>query len=398
MKNLVFRVFRRLARGLRALAEIPAAMGVRVACRQWLAFRPPTIDRRSLAVVRLDAIGDYVLFRGVLRTIRASGFSDHHLTVVGNQAWLSFAQTLDGDVVDEWIGIEVTRYSRSPWYRAQVAWKLRDRGVELLVHPTYSPTVWADRLATDFSATQKVAAQGNSVNRRGGLRRSQIYDRLVFQPPGVLFEAHRNQEFVEQWLELPPHRTLPHIERSGLEPCGDLPQGEFVAFHLDASRPEKEWPLESYQNLIRWVLDHTPLSVVLLGTSAGGDWAWIDPRRLADYRGKTSLSSTAFTLGRARAFVGNDSALLHIALAVGVPAVVAICFGQHYGRFVPYPQVPRSRGEFVFPPAIEARFDDQEFLRSRYDDGSFEDIRKISPGRVIQALSGVLGLPSQRLL
>jgi ADP-heptose:LPS heptosyltransferase len=348
-------------------------------------------------VVRLDAIGDYVLFRGVLRTLRASGFAGYRLTVVGNQAWLPFARALDADVVDEWIGIEVTRHSRSPLYRAQVAWMLRDCGFELLVHPTYSPTFWADRLAADLTATQKVAAQGNSVNRRKDSLRSRIYDRLVPQDPAVFFEAYRNQEFVEQWLELPSRRSLPRMEVSGWEPVAGMPQGEFVAFHLDASRPEKEWPLERYQTLIRWVVDRTSLSVVLLGAGTGGDWSAIAPGLLVDGRGKTSLASAAFTLSRARAFVGNDSALLHIALAVGVPAVVAICFGQHYGRFVPYPPQTEARCDFVFPPRIEAESGDADLLCKRYDDGSFEDIREISAGRVTRALAGVLGLPSERI-
>jgi ADP-heptose:LPS heptosyltransferase len=395
MTKFLFRLFKRAARELRALIESPAALGLKLAVGLWRYLGPTWVEQRSLGLVRLDAIGDYVLFRNVLHTVQVSGFATHRITVIGNQAWLPFAQVLDGELVDEWIAIDVTRHSRSPLYRAQLAWRLKARCFEVLVHPTYSPTVWADRLVADLRAVQKVAAEGNSVNRGAGPGRSRIYDRFVEQSRAVLFEAYRNQEFVEHWLGLPVRRSLPQIESTNLESREDLPMAGFVAFHIDASRPEKEWPLDRYQALAQWLVKTTTLAVVLLGTARGGEWSEISADRVVDLRAKTSLASTTYTLSRAAAFVGNDSALLHIALAVGVPGAIGICFGQHYGRFVPYPAGSRSRTEFVFPSSIEARSDDPEYLRRRYDDGSFEDIRTISTERVAQALSRVLALTSE---
>ena len=59
---------------------------------------------KRVLIVRLDAIGDYVLWRNCLRFMRNRGqYSGAHLTVFGNPAWRDLAETFDADCADEWI-------------------------------------------------------------------------------------------------------------------------------------------------------------------------------------------------------------------------------------------------------------------------------------------------------
>ncbi|MBR4612166.1 MAG: hypothetical protein IKO40_05560, partial [Kiritimatiellae bacterium] len=63
--------------------------------------------QRHLLIIRLDAIGDYILFRNVLRFIRRSAaYRDTHLTVLGNPAWRGLAEAFDADLADKWIWVE----------------------------------------------------------------------------------------------------------------------------------------------------------------------------------------------------------------------------------------------------------------------------------------------------
>ena len=62
--------------------------------------------------------------------------------------------------------------------------------------------------------------------------------------------------------------------------------------------------------------------------------------RALDIAGALPLLHTAAYLARCRAFVGNDSGLMHLAEAVGVPVVSL--FGPTVEAFGYYPSLPRS--------------------------------------------------------
>ena len=56
---------------------------------------------------------------------------------------------------------------------------------------------------------------------------------------------------------------------------------------------------------------------------------------LLNWVGRTSLPGLAAVLAHAELLVGNETSAIHVAAAVGTPAV-CILGGGHYGRFMPY--------------------------------------------------------------
>jgi ADP-heptose:LPS heptosyltransferase/GT2 family glycosyltransferase len=94
--------------------------------------------------------------------------------------------------------------------------------------------------------------------------------------------------------------------------------GRFVAQHVRSSLDSKDWPLASHAAL-RDELARAGLPTVQVG-GAG------DPRipgdLAGDYRGRLSYPETAALLSRAEAFIGPDSACMHLSRAVrDVPCV-----------------------------------------------------------------------------
>lgn len=350
---------------------------------------PPS---KTLLIVRVDAIGDYVLFRNVLPSLKQSPqYAGYRFSLLGNVAWRPLAEALDADVFDEFLWIEPTRYSKSVWYRAATSHRLVHQRFEILIHPPFSRTYWSDKLVRDLVAGRKIASVGDSVNNSSLFNISRTtYTQLVpTGPQAVLFEFLRNREFVEGLLGSPVAVAAPSINLTRL-PSFQHPLPPFFAvFHMDASRRDKEWPQDNFVRLAAHLLESTSLSVVLLGkkpTSEGTPFSALAPR-LVDLREETTLVETASILSRASLFVGNDSALLHIALAVGVPGVVGIAFGQHFGRFVPYPENQDRRMFFLFPSKIAQRLPDEAYLKDRYKDGSFEDIKTVSFDSVLEKVN-----------
>lgn len=89
----------------------------------------------------------------------------------------------------------------------------------------------------------------------------------------------------------------------GLVPRIDCPRsdGGFIAVHTSSGSPAKNWPLDNFHAL-------------------GLDNAWFVTHH-------DSLYDLACRLASARAYVGNDSGITHLAAAVGTP-VVAIFLGS----------------------------------------------------------------------
>lgn len=93
-------------------------------------------------------------------------------------------------------------------------------------------------------------------------------------------------------------RAIPRLD-TGLTEAGD-----FVVLHPFSGSERKNWPVERFEELER------SLAGIRVEWAARRDWLRFE-----------NLWDLAGWLSRARAFVGNDSGISHLAAAVGVPVV-----------------------------------------------------------------------------
>jgi heptosyltransferase-2 len=111
----------------------------------------------------------------------------------------------------------------------------------------------------------------------------------------------------------------------------------FIALAPGSRWPTKEWPLSKFQELI--TLFPQEQFVILGGRQdeeAGKLLEAIDTSRVASFCGKTDPASAGEVLRRSRALVSNDSGLMHLAVAVGVPVLgIFGCTVSEFG-FAPF--------------------------------------------------------------
>lgn len=121
-----------------------------------------------------------------------------------------------------------------------------------------------------------------------------------------------------------PHLLVDEANQTLLLAAHGLAKGGFAAFMPGAEfGPAKRWPDEKYAGLARnLIADGIP--VVLLGSAndrpVTGAIAAAAPGAI-DLAGETKLVDAVDILAAARVAVTNDSGLMHIAAAVGVPVV-----------------------------------------------------------------------------
>ena len=157
----------------------------------------------------------------------------------------------------------------------------------------------------------------------------------------------------------------------------------------------KRWPESKFTSLIRSLLDEG-WHVVLVGGEA--DWALCSrlgaaarDTHLADASGRFSLLESADILGRCAALVSNDSAPVHLAVAMRVP-VVAI-FGPTLPSFGFAPPGPGDR--VVETPGLWCRPCSIHGGR-RCPTGTFDCMNRISAERVRNETLALLAGKSDR--
>jgi heptosyltransferase-2 len=130
---------------------------------------------------------------------------------------------------------------------------------------------------------------------------------------------------------------------AALEPLGLRPGGYFVFAPGAEYGPAKRWPATRFAELAK-LLDAPAL---LLGSAKEaalcGEIAGLaGTGRCIDLAGKTSLTDAFALIGAARAVISNDSGLMHVAAALGVPQVAL------FGSSSPLHTPPLSDAARVF--------------------------------------------------
>lgn len=336
-------------------------------------------------LVRLDAIGDYVLFRNFIESSRKSSrFRGLKLDLLGNIRWKGLSEVADAGLLDTCYWIDPT----SHFQRKRIQFELNAHAYSLIVHPTYSRRPEHDQLVGALRAEAKVATRGDRSNMGETDRdRSSVYTEVIETDGSAgRFEFHRNRDFFERLLSSRIRLEWPVIDAKRLGRCETTLPTEYVSFHMDASESEKCWEAENFAAVARFLTVEKGLAVVLLGGKAGVPFEDMAGRNelIFDLRGTTSLLEAARIVAGSTAFIGNDSGLLHIAAATGVKNIVAVCYGKSFGRFAPYPTRSDVNHVFVFPPRIESRRSDPARLKTQYADGTYEDVDLIQPELVIE--------------
>ena len=310
----------------------------------WLASLSPRKklqleDRTSVLLVRLDAIGDFVLWLNAAAALRTLWPPDRYrLVLLGNALWTDLA--LDQPYFDEVIPVEPKRLLNDLPYRLGVWRQLRSTRWDTAINPAWSRHFPYDDAAIRVcGARERVGVRGDLSNQRSWEMRisNRWYTRLI-EAGQPLMELERNAVFVRQ-LGLTDFRAaLPELKVSATLPAG-LAGEKYYVVVPGAGHPMRQWPVEKYAVLMQKIWETHRIKGVICG-GRGEEALGLRLRNLlpdgvdAEYlTGSTTLPGFAALIKGAVLLLANESGAVHIAAAVGARS---ICFigGGHHGRFV----------------------------------------------------------------
>lgn len=307
-----------------------------------LLYRPATYagDKMAILLVKLDAIGDFILWLDAARELRRLYPADRYcLVLAGNEAWTELAEKIS--VFDEVIGINRTRFRFSVRYRIDIWRILRSRRWDMAIHPTYSRDfLYGDAIIRMSRARERVGSAGDLSNQASWQKHisDSWYTRLIPASGQPLMELQRNAEFMRGLGQAEFQAGLPELDSHGAAPEGFTARDYFVLVP-GASSPIKQWPVAQFAQAAQLIQARWGWGAVVCGSPAetllGAHLADRITGTVEDWTGRTSLTELVGIIRGAKLVIGNDSSAIHIAAAVGTP-VVCIAGGWHWGRFIPY--------------------------------------------------------------
>ncbi len=319
-----------------------------LAARLWPVFR----RRRGALVVRIDGIGDMVLFHGALAHYAgALGMPLADITLLGCESWAGLAPTFFPGC--HFRAIDEHRYDKNPFYRFGVSLWVRRQGFALATCDIFmrKPLV-ADSLVYVSGAPRKIVARPYQSPKTQCafdwyLRRCQ---RVVDTGSYPTHEIIRHFRFLSALAGKTIAPAMPRLPWPG----GGITRKTrpYAVINFGGNEPGRRWDFDRFLALAG-DLASRGLQVVFSGGAAE---TALKPRLaqagrgqdFLDRIGKTSLPQLLDLLRDAALVVSNDTGPAHLAAGLGVPTVV-IVGGGHFTSFVPYPaEVTPSCVRFVF--------------------------------------------------
>jgi ADP-heptose:LPS heptosyltransferase len=368
------RVLTRFARERTLIAALPAVR-----------TRPAT-----LLLIRLDDIGDYLLFRNQLASYRASPrWHGHRITLLANDSWRELFEALDADTVDEVMWVNKRQYLESEPHRSGVWRALRERGFETLIATSRTRPLLLDDLCRLAAAPLRSLGCVNTYPHGRWNRLSDgLYEALFSPSSPLLHEFCFNGEFTEWACGVRYAGKRPHI---ALRPPPPLAEPYLLCF-IGASTRSRRWPVRRWCDFIRAFRKAHAMPVFL----AGNNRAELEMVRVLERRtdarslvGRLRLADMLSWIGGASAVVSNDTMASHLGVSLDRPTVI-IGNGYNYLRFSEYVRAGITQVRTVYPKVFEQRRRERGEGPYEYHETVTADIASIPAGKVLEALEGVL--------
>ncbi len=287
-------------------------------------------------MIRFSSMGDVVLQTATVNWLRSLYGKELVVTFVTSREFVSLLEGHPG--INRVIGFD----RRSEKWGSFVASVKTHAPYDLILD--LHATMRSFRLKTSFWSTPQLTVDKRRWERffltklKSVTLRKIFYRKFFGLEPQVERIINDIQDIFEDTRGVRATRDFrkgPNQEITGLSASAIYPvPGKYIVLAPSASFEPKRWPVDSFVELARRLLEETQLHLVVL---AGPDdqfcqaFDTIHSPRLLNLQGKTSLKESMQILARAELSIGNDSGMNHIAEAHGVPVVTI--FGPTHPLF-----------------------------------------------------------------
>lgn len=361
-----------------------------------IGFRQKSAQKKLL-IIRIDEIGDYMLWRNFLNEITsAPAYRAYEVHFAGNKSWKSIFETFDADAVQKSFWIDKIKFKKDLKYRYRFLRMIYRQGYDTVINPTFSRDKrYDDSIVKAASAKNRIGMVANTESIQAYEKGydQHLYTRLFDHAEKPLFEFFRNKLFTSFVTGIESAVEDTRVPTSLLTPFTGLPE-KYVVLFPGSRSASRIWPTSHFISVASYLFKTQGYTMVVCGSA--GDRIYTDAfckeytYPFIDLTGKTSLVDMLSILHRATLLLSVDTGSVHLAAAVGCP-VIGVFNGSQYRRFAPYPSALAPHFYACYPEHIEKELADDILVKSKYEFVIAEPYANVSAEKVIKAIDDFLG-------
>ncbi len=305
--------------------------------------RKGDVQNEDMILVRLDAIGDFVMWLDAAKEFKER--VDGRIILICNQVCSEVAENTG--YFDEVISLNYGKLRRTSQikYRWSMHGYLKGVRARQAVQCTYSREIFSDMVMSAVMANEKITIDSpETTSSRWSYRLADsIYQKKVDTPREHMMEICRNAFFTGQVLGREVRSGVPLI-KGAKKAQSKVPAERYYILFLGASETERMWPVDRFVELAEKLYGDVKYSHLKCCLCGGKEETYLADEfteryfakdKIINKAGQTSLPELIEIIRMAEFIVTNDTSAVHFATAVNTQAF-CIWGPWEYGRFLPY--------------------------------------------------------------
>lgn len=343
------------------------------------------IRPKTLLIIRLDAIGDYILFRNFIEILRISKkYKGYKITLLGNSAWKSISDEFDSEYIDEFIWLDRNKFKKNLFYRYNKLQEIVSNGYEIVISSVYSRDFdYTDNIVRLIKAKEKIGSIGNLSNIKlyQKNKSDQYYTLLLESKNETMFEFERNKEFYEKLLSKYLKIQKPFFNLKPKKLNFKLPSNYAILF-IGASSNIRKWSVLNFSQIAVFLKEKYGYEIVLCGgpndLKDAIQFKKVFKGKFFDLVGKTTLVELIHIINSCNLLLTNETSAGHFAVSLDKENIFVLYNGNHYGRFLPYPKEISEHYHVIYHPYIEENLDKYMVISNNQNYVNNLDINEIT--------------------
>ncbi len=354
--------------------------------------RPKT--QKTVLIVNLYTIGDYILFRNFLQYVKEE-YNEFKIVLCGNTIWKELSEYFDKSYINEFIWIDVDKFISSPSYRFSILKKARAYTYSIALHPCYSRSFFmGDQIIKNVVAKRKIGSKCEksrfSFFKR--LTSDRYYTQLMNTPEENIFEFERYRIFFEDLYRRKLPVSKPQLPLLSIE--NPVKEKRYAVIVPGASSKLREWSPKNFAEIANFLWRRFSYKSVLIGGPKDQDIArqmlsCFNVDNMINMVGKVSFLKVIRIIQDSDLIVANETGIVHLGVALN-KKILCISNGNHFGRYAPYPPSIYDGVYYIFPDIISRDLDKMSELKEKYRYSSNLNINSISVDIVKTEIANLL--------
>lgn len=289
------------------------------------------VSQNKILFINSGLLGDNILSSLILVNDRLF-YKRKDVSILLDEKYSTLFSNYTGSVKIFYYNLEKYRYGMK--YRIELLKKIRCEGFEEIFNINFVRHTIDDELAVIGTCDRSYAFENNKklVRFFEGLY-TKCFSKIISLTSGNNFDELSTLIKTITSQEVFPSTKLFLNQRQNKLQL-DLITKEYIIVAPLSSKFVKEYPLENYLELIVYIISNYDLSIIVVGDTRVS-FTNIVSKKIINLTGQTSLLEVLQLINNCRVFVGNDSGLLHAAIALGKKSI-GIVGGGVWGRIYPY--------------------------------------------------------------